>query len=365
MQPSISTKSDNVYDLLVERIRNGVWPLQSVIPSEVDLANELGCSRTTMGKALARLVYEGFVVRKRRAGTRVVSLSPGRGRSNVELDAVAFIFPSEQHDGIRRIGQGFQEAAHAVGRRIVMLSTGTDYRKEGEIVGRLDEFDVKGAVVYPVLPEPRDRVHFEQMLLKCRFPVVLAMALPGLGRVSVDLDGFHAGWTMTRYLLGRGLKRIGFLATYAWVPSVRESFLGYRQAMEEANISIQSNWTSLDPAIRPDFERPLAAGGGFVGEFLQQAGDLEGVVCSDDFLALLCVASAHEQGISVPDQLKVAGISDYAISAQSNPPLTTYHLPFEEIGRQSFETLNGLLQSGNPSEREIQLRGTLVERQSA
>jgi DNA-binding LacI/PurR family transcriptional regulator len=361
MSVRAASKLKDIYADLRQKITGGTFKEGDLLPTTGELAKAFECSVGMVSKAIAMLIHEGSVEQRRGLGTRVI-----KNRS-VQLDAVAFIYPSEQHEGIRRVAQGFQEAAHAVRRRVVLLSTGTDYHQEGEIIGRLDEFDVKGAVVYPVLPEPQDRVHFEQMLLRCRFPVVLATALPGFGRPAVDQDGFHAGWTMTRHLLGRGLKRIGFLATYAWMPAVRESYLGYRQAMEAAGIAIEPEWVVLDPAIQPDFEHPLAKGEGVVSQFLQSAveGDLEGVVCSDDFLALVCLASARKRGISVPDQFKVAGIADYAISAQSDPPLTTYHGPFEEIGRQSFQTLNHLLQGGKPVEREIQLRGSLVVRQSA
>jgi len=362
MHTTNHSKSDQVYDALAERILDGRWPVDSIIPSEMELAAEFGCSRSTIGKAVARLVHEVFVERKRRVGTRVIRNSPGRDRRTVELDAYAFVYPSEQHEGIRRIAQGFQEAAHAVQRRVVLLSTCAGIRKEGEIISRLGEFDVKGAVVYPVLPEPQDRLHFEQMLLRCRFPVVLATGLPAAGCPSVMLDGFHAGRTMVRHLLDQGLKRIGFLCNYAWVPSARESYLGYRQAMEDADISIRPEWVLLDPSLHPNYENPLAEDDGLSKRYLQGAKGLEGVVCSDDFLALMCQSSARELGIRVPEQLKVTGISDYAISAQGE--LTTYRVPFEEIGRESFKMLDRIFQGGDSVEREIQVRGGLVVRQS-
>ena len=364
MKTAPMSKSDFVYNALVERIRDGVWPVDSQIPSEIEIATEFKTSRSTIGKAVARLVHEGMVARKRRAGTRVIRNAPGGNGRSVELDAFAFICPSEQHEGIRRIAQGFQEAAHAVQRRVVLMTTGTDFRKEGEIIGRLDEFDVKAAAVYPVLPELQDRLHFEQMLLRCRFPVVLTLGLPGVGFPTVIADGFHAGSTMTRHLLGQGLKRIGFLSNYSWVTSTRESYLGYRQAMEDAGISIQQGWVLLDPGLKANFEDPLSEGKLFTKQYLDGAGDLEAVVCSDDFTALVCMTSAREMGIRVPEQFKVAGIADYALSAQSDPPLTTYHVPFEEIGRQSFQMLSHLLEGETTADREIQLRGTLVARKS-
>ncbi len=41
------------------------------IPNEVDLANMLGISRTTLRIAINKLVFEGLLIRKKRAGTKV------------------------------------------------------------------------------------------------------------------------------------------------------------------------------------------------------------------------------------------------------------------------------------------------------
>lgn len=114
--------------------------------------------------------------------------------------------------------------------------------------------------------------------------------------------------------------------------------------------------------MHPDFEHPVEKARPLANRFLENAGGLEGVVCSDDFLALSCLASARELGVRVPEDLKVVGISDYNISARSEPPLTTYHVPHGELGRQAFQMLNRLLQGEKFSTTEVPVRGNLVVR---
>jgi len=63
---------------IVDRIRRGDWPLDTIIPGEIDLAVELGCARATVNRALRELADEGIVERRRKAGTRVVA---GQSRS--------------------------------------------------------------------------------------------------------------------------------------------------------------------------------------------------------------------------------------------------------------------------------------------
>jgi DNA-binding LacI/PurR family transcriptional regulator len=348
---------------LRQKIMSGGIKVGDFLPTMNRLSEMYGCSIAMVSKALLILINEGLVEQRKGMGTRVIS-SAGKGHP-AGLDAVAFVYPSAQHEGIWRIAQGFQQAAHEVERRMVTLTTGTDFRKEGEIIGRLGEFDVKGAVVYPVLPEPKDRLYFAQMLQACLFPVVLVdIALPGFGVPVVVIDGFHAGYTMTRHLLGQGLRKIGFLANGAWSESVQNRYGGYRWALEEAGLEEQPGWALLEPSMEPDFENPVEKNHSLTRRFLENTRGLEGVVCINDFLALSCLAVARELGLRVPEDLRVVGMDDYAASARSEPLLTTYHVPFDEMGRQAFQMLNRLVQGEKLSTIQSQVRGSLVVRQS-
>ena len=57
---------------IVGRIRRGDWPLDAIIPGEVELAAELGCARATVNRALRELADEGVLERRRKAGTRAL-----------------------------------------------------------------------------------------------------------------------------------------------------------------------------------------------------------------------------------------------------------------------------------------------------
>ncbi len=63
-----------IRDEVKRRIRVRVWVPGDVIPSEADLAQEFGCARGTINRALADLAGAGLLERRRRAGTRVALL---------------------------------------------------------------------------------------------------------------------------------------------------------------------------------------------------------------------------------------------------------------------------------------------------
>mmetsp|Transcript_19548 Transcript_19548/g.62233 ORF Transcript_19548/g.62233 Transcript_19548/m.62233 type:complete len:236 (-) Transcript_19548:318-1025(-) len=64
----------NVRKALRERIESGEWELGALIPGEIALAEEYGCARTTINRALQNLADSGLVVRKRKGGTRVCKM---------------------------------------------------------------------------------------------------------------------------------------------------------------------------------------------------------------------------------------------------------------------------------------------------
>ncbi len=71
---------------VLRRIRVRDWAPGAVIPSETDLAQEFGCARATVNRALRDLAQAGVLERRRRAGTRV-ALHPVR-RATLDIPVI-------------------------------------------------------------------------------------------------------------------------------------------------------------------------------------------------------------------------------------------------------------------------------------
>ncbi|MDD2922781.1 MAG: GntR family transcriptional regulator [Anaerolineales bacterium] len=65
------TVSNQVDELLLERIREGIYPSGGRMPSESELSEEFGVSRATVRTALAKLAATGLILRKQGDGTYV------------------------------------------------------------------------------------------------------------------------------------------------------------------------------------------------------------------------------------------------------------------------------------------------------
>lgn len=71
---------------VMERIRSREWPPGELIPTEQQLAVELGCARATVNRALRELAESGIIERRRKVGTRVTA-TPSR-RTTLEMPVI-------------------------------------------------------------------------------------------------------------------------------------------------------------------------------------------------------------------------------------------------------------------------------------
>jgi len=60
---------------VLQSIRDNTWAPGTIMPGEVELAEQFGCARATVNRAMRELAEEGILERKRKAGT-LVKLSP-------------------------------------------------------------------------------------------------------------------------------------------------------------------------------------------------------------------------------------------------------------------------------------------------
>lgn len=88
------------------------------------------------------------------------------------------------------------------------------------------------------------------------------------------------------------------------------------------------------------------------------------IVCTGDILALAVVAECRRHGLAVPSDVSIVGCGDTEMGHYVDPPLTTVHMPFAEMGTEAATLLLGLL-AGKPAEAALRiLHHELVERSS-
>lgn len=84
-QKTVATRFGAVKEEILRRIGKRIWPPGHTIPGEIELAEEFGCARATVNRAMRELSDEGFLERRRRAGTRVKMAPERQARLEIPL----------------------------------------------------------------------------------------------------------------------------------------------------------------------------------------------------------------------------------------------------------------------------------------
>lgn len=128
------------------------------------------------------------------------------------------------------------------------------------------------------------------------------------------------------YLIGRGHRRIGFVAGPDGFRSATERALGYGDALTNAEIA-------TDPAIMAEGNYTFESGHTAGERLLAVTPRPTAIFASNDEMAAGVLHAAREQGLSVPEDLSIVGFDDTAIAAHIWPPLTTVRWPIQAMAR--------------------------------
>jgi LacI family transcriptional regulator len=183
-------------------------------------------------------------------------------------------------------------------------------------------------------------------LLAAGVPVV-SLEAPGeeiSSRVhSVVVDHVQGMTLLMDHLLDRGFHRIAMVVE-ASVPHVttRERIAAYQARMREAGLE-----ADLVEVPRPDVESSVGLGMslGWRGmETLLCRRRLPEAVCfQNDYFAEGALALCRERGVSVPEDLAVAGFDNSSMGEYRRPALTSVEQPMREVAEAAADLLARLI----------------------
>ena len=142
--------------------------------------------------------------------------------------------------------------------------------------------------------------------------VRLAPSYPSVKGLEVSTDDRSAARDMTRYLIGLGHRRIGFVAGHPDHGAAHERLRGYRDALAEGGLQVDD---SLVEQGLHSFDSGVHCG----DRLLDRADRPSAIFAGNDDMAAGVLYAAHARGIKVPDELSVAGYDDTPLSRQTWP----------------------------------------------
>ena len=313
-------------------------------------------SRVLNGRAELSLLpetRERVIAAATRLGYRPSALA--RGLRLRRTFTLGMLVPDITNPVFPSIIKGVEGAAHTRGYHLILCNTDDSFEREASYLRVLREWRVDGILIASsstadsTLAElRREKVPFVLLNSASRASDDLAVVPDNRQGVSAALD----------HLIQLGHRRIGLIAAPQTTVTGQERLLAARAALRRHHLSIDDALV----VVADSFSE--VSGYHAARRLLLDGEPLTAIFCANDLIALGAIRSAREIGLAVPDDLSVVGFNNIPQSELFDPPLTTVHVPQEEMGVLAAALLIDQLDGRHIERRHVVLETEIVVRGS-
>ena len=174
---------------------------------------------------------------------------------------------------------------------------------------------------------------------------------PAYGVPCVNVDNYGASFELTCHLIRQGRRKFLYVTGTDTAYPGRERLRGFLDALKIHKISF-----SPDHILSANFDRKQAAAL-IRSLWIHDKLDADAIVCANDYMAIGVIQSLRDAGISIPEQIAVAGADNINLCEIISPSLTSFDYQTFEMGKAAFALLKDLISGLEP--HNVVLKTTL------
>ncbi|MGN1020495.1 MAG: LacI family DNA-binding transcriptional regulator [Aristaeellaceae bacterium] len=196
---------------------------------------------------------------------------------------------------------------------------------------------------------------YVEMIMEAGLPTVLLdFYCDGPDVDAIVSDSLSGCYQLTRHLIDRGHRDIGFVGSVQCTTSIMERYSGYMRAMIFEGLPLRPEWLIADRGADlkylPAFDLPQTLPTAFV--------------CENDEIAMQLIAQLERRGVRVPEDVSVTGFDNFIFATLSATPLTTYSVDQVRMAQVAVHRLLRRIKEGPEGPLRTIVGGWIVERAS-
>jgi LacI family transcriptional regulator len=272
--------------------------------------------------------------------------------------------------------RGLSDEARAAGYGTVLVNSDEDVELEDDAVRLLVGKQVDGIVIAPAGGAAAEAAALRWAHGRGIPIVQIDRTLAGLAADAVVMDNRDAARDATAELASAGHERIALAwgparvgrravtsetlerwATTTELTSVGERYLGYRDALVGAGLTVE-------PAFVMTGEQTIEGVRAFARSALAAPGAPTAFVATELDAVIGVLAEVRAAGLRVPEDVSIVGFDDSPWAGVFDPPITSVRQPVQQLGEHAAKRLIGRI-TGDAGEPTVDhLASTLVDRGS-
>lgn len=325
--------------------------------SENELCGIHGVSRQTVRQAMMYLEKKNIVCRVRGSGTFVKGSFSDETKTVKSIGVIStyfsdYIFP--------HIVTGIEKVLNEAGYSMQLATTRNEVSEETQALKSMMMNGVRGIIAEPsasALPNPNTELYRE--LKDKNIPLVFFNAkYPWSDMPCIAMDDEAAAKTVTDHLFECGHRRVSGIFTFDDIQGHKRYSGFMKSCIEHGLRNAEKNifwFAAADGNAIFDY---------FPKRILEIIKKSTAVVCYNDKIAVKLLQFCREQGISVPDDISVAGIDDSKYATICDVPLTTVRHPHCELGETAARTLLNMIETHSMQHEDVIFTPKLIVRDS-
>lgn len=332
-----------------------------------EIAERLNMSVSTVSKALKDYPDIGVDTKKRvRDLARSLNYKPNSLAVNLrtnESKTIGLIIPEIVHHFFSNVIKGIVSRAEKKGYLVIILQSDESNELERKQIELLLDQRVDGIIIS--LANDTDQCDHIEGVLKQKIPLVMFDKVSKRIECSkVVIDDRKAAYEATKHLIDKGCKRIAHFRGALTPLNSIDRFMGYRTALLDHGLEFDPSLVYICECDDRSFEE----GKENAKKLLEEHGDVDGVFINTDLVAIGALTEFRNQGVRVPEDIKVVGFSNWFMSSVISPSLTTIDQPGYQMGETAFDQLfieiETLKKGKDPIFKSIELGTKLIERET-
>lgn len=328
-----------------------------------ELAKLVGISKTTISMAINN---DSRIPQKTRdkvlKAVRKFNYQPSMVARSLRIKktkTIGLVLPNIRNPFFSEVFKGVENSAIKKGYLVLVCNSNEDIKKESLYFQMFENRWIDGIIFSGIIGDKREANYIEiEKMEKRGTPIVfIDRGLEGYLDDVVMVNNHEVTFRGTKYLIGLGHSRIGFISGPIRIRIIAERLEGYKKGLEESGIE-------FDASLVIEGEQTAKAAELATKKLLIQKAPPSAILTTSDVAALAVVRTLQKSGLAVPGDVSVMGFDDIPLASLINPSLTTIAQPMQEMGREAFKLLFDKIERKDAPKRKIVLSAELVIRES-